>query len=181
LNKVQTDNSYFNNKIELRKRFIEKGKKINILDFYSGNGTIWKTIKNDGYDIQTTRFDLKDDRNGIYLQGKNSKYLNMIDFDKYDIIDLDAYGAPIEILDQIFKRKIKNKIVFCTYIQVFNGVIPIRMLEFLGIKKEWYKKNKAIFNRNPFEKIKKYLYFHGIKTIIYIEINQRKHYFAFKI
>jgi hypothetical protein len=181
LNKVQTDNSNIKNKIKLRESFLNKTKKYKILDFYSGDAHIWNKIKADGYNIETTRFDQKNDKNGIYLIGNNIKYFNLINFEKYDIIDLDAYGSPYEILNKIFELKIKNKIIFCTYIQTMNGKLHNKFLIDIGIKEDWIKKIPSLFNKNPFEKMKKWLSLHGIKQIDYIEITEKKHYFAFLI
>jgi len=181
LNKAQTDNSYLNNKIKLREEFLNKNNNYKVLDFYTGDCQIWNKIKLDGYNIDITRFDQKKDKQGIYLLGENIKYFNMINFDNYDIIDLDAYGSPYQILNKIFESKINSKIVFCTFIQTMNGKLHNSFLIDIGLKRDWIKKIPSLFNSNPFEKMKKWLMLKGIKKIFYIEISEKKHYFAFKI
>lgn len=174
MSRVQTDNSYFSEKVEFRLRFLKKNRSYKILDAYGGNGTIWKSIK-----LQTpTNFidilslDIKVTSKADLI-GDNVKYLGGLDLKKFDIIDLDAYGVPYMQLREIFRKKIKGIEIFITFIQSVYGKLPYGMLEELGFKRSMFSKCSTLFNRNGIEKLKHYLAKHGIKKMSYICLNNK--------
>lgn len=111
---------------------------------------------------------------GSTLKGDNVKYLKGMNLDKYDIIDLDAYGVPFRQLEIIFKKKYKG-ILFITFVQSIFGRLPVRMLEKIGYTRNMIKKCPTLFNRNGIEKFKQYLAINGIKRIIIINKNNKKY------
>lgn len=179
---IKTDNSYFNEKVSLRLASLKliKGKDINVLDAFSGDGKLWEIIKNKiSKNINVTRIEIKPDAKGVYLKGDNLKYLSGMDLNKYDIIDLDAYGSPFRQLELIFKRKYIG-IVHCTFIQTMSGGINHSLLEFNGYSKKMISKCPTLFYKNPVDKLFNYLAYNGIKNIIFIKPTERKIYFYFK-
>jgi hypothetical protein len=97
-----------------------------------------------------------------------------MNLDKYDIIDLDAYGVPFRQLEVIFRKKYRG-ILFVTFIQNIFGALPVRMLTKIGYTKNMIKKCPTLFNRNGIEKFKQYLAINDIKKVIIINKNNKKY------
>lgn len=180
MNNVQTDNSFLETKVKLRIDNLPAGD-CNVLDCYAGTGLIWKTIKErTGRTINVLGMDKKKIE-GIYLQGDNLKFLASMDINKFNVIDLDAYGVPYHQLEIIFSQKLQAEtIVFVTFIQSVYGRLPYEMLEDLGYSPSMIKKCPAIFFRNGFEKFKQYLAVRGIGQIKHYS-HDKKHYLCFSI
>ncbi len=178
---VQTDNSHFLAKVELRTKFLPVNESIKVLDCYTGDGRIWEDIiSKSKKKISVVGIEKEKGKKGMYLQGDNRKYLKTLDLLKYDVIDLDAYGMPIDQLDIIFSRRIKNKIIFVTFIQTMQGCISRKLLLTLGYTKAMIEKCPSLFNRNGFEKFKLYLANHGITEMWHYSFGN-KHYCYFAI
>jgi len=170
---IKTDNSYLNTKINLRMNHLPDGKNIKVLDCFAGRSRIWKEIKKkSNRNINVVGIDRIS--YGSTLKGDNVKYLKGMNLDKYDIIDLDAYGVPFRQLEIIFKKKYKG-ILFITFVQSIFGRLPVRMLEKIGYTRNMIKKCPTLFNRNGIEKFKQYLAINGIKRIIIINKNNKKY------
>ena len=180
MSKVQTDNSFLQDKIILRLKHLPKKDVINILDCFSGDSKIWDEIKkNSDKEINVLKIEQKE-KSGIYLKGDNIKFLISIDLKKFDVIDLDAYGIPYKQLNVILKKANKDTVVYVTFIQSLFGVLPIKFLVSLGYSKKMIKKIPTLFFKNGFEKLKLYLANNGVKKI-YSRSHANKHYLAFKI
>ena len=170
---IKTDNSYLSSKINLRMNHLPDQKSIKVLDCFAGQSRIWKEIKRRSFkNINVIGIDRIS--YGSTLKGDNIKYLKGMNLNKYDIIDLDAYGVPFRQLEIIFRKKYKG-ILFITFIQSIFGSLPIRMLEKIGYTRKMIKKCPTIFNRNGIEKFKQYLAMNGIKKIIIINKNNKKY------
>lgn len=185
MNKVQTDNSYLAEKIELRINNLPNKPVIKVLDCYRGEGVIWENIADMMPDKKfiITGIDKKKDRNGIYLIGDNLKFISRMDLSSFDVIDLDAYGIPLKQLEAIIDNNTSTGVVvFVTAIQSIFGKIPTNLLVCLGYTEKMIKKIPTIFNHNLIDKICNWLGLKGIKTIkIYSDFSGRKNYFCFKI
>lgn len=169
MSKVKIDNSYLREKILFREIFIEKLKEKNVLDVFCGKFKIWDKIKKDNYlgidQIKTDK---------IKLNGDNKKYLAILDLSKFNIIDMDAYGIPYQQLDILFKNNTlqKNTIIFFTFIQVFLGIIPEKLLNLYGYPNKMIKKIPTLFSKNGFEIFKWWLSTKKIKKIKYIKYDK---------
>lgn len=169
----KTDNSYFLQKVAIRKEDVVDGMKI--LDCFSGYGTIWETIKRD-YDIDITSIE-KRDTNRIIYTGNNIKLMEQLDLTKYDIIDLDAYGMPTEQLKIISKTAREGQIIHFTFITVGFGGISESIKLAYGYSKEQIRQCPTLFNKEPFEQFKNFLYtLFGEKVIVYLTNNINKYY-----
>ena len=181
---VKTDNSYFEDKVIMRLKHLPEVEKIRVLDAFGGEGRVWNKVRElSGRNIQTMRIDRKADRKGTYLKGDNIKYLASMDFSKFDVIDLDAYGVPFEQLEYLFKAARENKIsayVFVTFIQTAYGRLPYSLLRALGYSDAMFKKIPSLFNKDGFVKFQKYLSYQGL-TEIYVRSKGGKYYIFFKI
>lgn len=183
MNNVQTDNSYFEEKVRLRLDNLPAGDCC-VLDCFGGDGLIWDEIKRQIKNrIKILRIEKKKSSDGIYLEGDNRKFLQTIDLENFNVIDLDAYGVPYEQLKIIFAhRHITRKVIFVTFIQTLYGGLPKRMLGEIGFAENMVDKCPALFNRNGIEKLKMYLAKKGIERIKrYSDRAQRKNYLCFEI
>lgn len=179
MKQVQTDNSYFADKVFLRLNHLPVEKEITVLDCFSGNGTIWNEVKRrTDKKITILRIE-KESRKGIYLKGDNLKYLAGMDLNAFDIIDLDAYGVPFKQLQIIFEQRPKSTI-FVTFIQTIYVQLPIELLTYSGYTLEMIQKIPSLFFRKAMEIMTGYLAKNGVKKI-FIRRKERKNYFCFKI
>ena len=184
MNSVQTDNSFFEVKVKLRLDNLPAGP-CRVLDCFGGTGRIWDEIKRrkPNKKIEVLRIDQKNDIDGIYLKGKNEKFLAVLEPDDFTVIDLDAYGVPYKQLQWLFAgRNKKRKVIFLTFIQNIFGCLPTGLLMELGYTAAMIDKCPTLFYRNGFEKLADYLALHGVKTIRhYSDLADRKHYVCFDI
>lgn len=157
---MKTDNSYFEEKVQLRLDCIKNKKIISVLDCFSGTGKLWQSVKNKSKcKISIVGIEKEPGKNNMALPGDNLKYLKSIDLSKFDIIDLDAYGIPVAQLNILFDRNYKGTVVV-TAIQSMLGQLPKKMLHEIGYTKEMIDKIPTLFNRNGIDKLKNYLYLH---------------------
>jgi hypothetical protein len=183
MSRVLTDSTDFLNKVAIRRNNLPPQKELLVLDAFSGDGKIWDAVKKQT-DKKITILRIEKERSkGIYLMGDNIKFLKGMDLEKFDVIDLDAYGIPFEQLEIIFNKLKGNKksiLIFVTFVQMGYGRLPKKMLYELGYTKKMIDKIQAIFYKNGLEKFYNYLTLKGICDIIYREKN-RKYYLCFSI
>lgn len=175
MSKVQTktDNSFLIDKVELRKKFIPNKDNVKILNCYGGDNEIWKRIEKEiSANLDITNIDIKEKNNKAYLQGDNAKFLESLNLDVYDIIDLDAYGVPYQQLKTIFKKKYKG-IVFITFIQSVMGSLPNGILNDFGYTKTMLKKCRTIFYKRGVDIMMHFLAINGIRKITYKYANRK--------
>jgi hypothetical protein len=145
---------------------------------FSGNGLIWSEIeKRTGREILVLRIDRQRDKRGTYLVGNNLKF--DLDYDAFDVIDVDAYGVPFRQLERIFGKSSRPKRVFITFIQSQWGVLPLKMLNALGYTDGMIKKVPTLFYRAGQEKFLRYLATSGVKKCrIAYTPDRRKNYIS---
>ncbi len=176
---MKTENSYLRAKVELRKRFLPNRPGVRVLDLFSADGTIWNTITRETRrKIDVLRIEKEPDRQGTYLRGDNLKFLGSLDLDRFDVIDLDAYGVPFKQLERLFEKRPAGAVVHVTFIQSMYGGLPRKMLLYLGYTEAMVKKIPSLFFRDGFEKFKAYLYAKGIRKIWHVSV-AKKHYLTF--
>lgn len=177
---VQTDNSFFDEKVALRINSLSliKKDKIKVLEAFGGDGYLWEAVKrNTEKHISTFRIDKKEDKKGVYMTGDNIKYLSSLDLSKFDIIDLDAYGSPFPQLEEVFSSSFQG-VVHCTFIQTGMGRIDNGILLANGYTKEMIKKIPTLFSRNGINKFENYLSSKGVIEIFGYFLS-RKNYLYF--
>ena len=184
MNSVQTDNSHFEAKVKLRIDNLPPGG-LQVLDLFAGDGQIWGAIRKrcKGRKIQILRIDQKRDKPGIYLAGDNRKFLPHLDLDRFNIIDLDAYGVPYEQLKILFARQYEKPLtVFVTFIQTEYAGLPYKFLSELAYSLKMVRKCPTLFKRDGFGKLKQYLALSGVKYIKYFsDAPGRKFYVWFQL
>jgi hypothetical protein len=180
LNRGQTDNSHFEEKIKLRINNLPEINPLRVLDMFSGDGLLWSQIKaRTEREIFLLRVEKKKGKKGIYLLGDNLKFrINPAD---YDIVDIDAYGIPFSQMEKILRHPFPPKVVFITWIQSQWGVLPIDLLNLLGYSKAMVKKIPTLFNRNGHQKLMDYLGLLGVKKVkMYHSEDLRKNYLCIR-
>jgi hypothetical protein len=179
MSNVQTDNSFFEDKVALRLNHLPTKKSIKVLDIFGGDANIWDKIKKvSDKKIEHIRIDMKSDKSGAYLLGDNTKFLKAMDLSSFDIIDVDAYGIPFTQLEIIFNSNI-NPVIFITYVQTVYGILPLKMLYKIGYSKTMVKKCPSLFSRNGYKKLLAYLSLYGYKKT-YVRKHKRKVYCCVK-
>jgi hypothetical protein len=183
MNNRKTNNSFLKEKIILRLLNLPDKKNIKVLDCYHGGGEIWNNIKLlTDKSIEIDGIDIKEYENTISLIGDNLKVLKSIDINKYDIIDLDAYGIPDQQIEILKSKNKKEIIIFYTFIASVFGRLSDKLLFRLGFSKNMLEKTNTIFSRDRHQKFLNYLSCLKIKgKVEWIEFNKRKYYGVFKI
>lgn len=154
---------------------------IKVLDLFSGEGLIWDTIKKQTQkDIRVLRIDQKKDKKGLYLVGDNLKY--RLNYNHFDVIDIDAYVVPIRQLERIFQIVNTPTVLYITYIQTLYGGLPKKMLEDIGYTEKMIKKIPTLFNTHAQDKLFQWLAQKGIKKVKYYSAqNKRKTYLCISL
>lgn len=179
----QTDNSHLQAKVKLRLAHLPDKPEIRVLDAFHGQGLIWEYIAGrTSKKINITGIEKKSISDDFVLFGDNKKFLPSMPLEKFDIIDLDAYGVPFDQLEHIFDYDRRKKIhhgIFVTFIQSIYGRLPLGLLRRLGYSEKMVSKIPVLFDRNGIEKFKAYLGLMGISRI-FIKSLGKKYYLFFE-
>lgn len=178
----KTDNHYTGDKVALRINHSpwKNDNKLNVLDCFGGRGIIWRAVqRKSGKTVNRTAIDKRNDILEFHLHGENSKVLLGMDLTKYDVIDLDAYGIPVEQIGILVQKGFIGT-VFVTAIQTMHGQLPRMMLDDLGFPENLLKKCPTLVGRRGWEYFKQWLALKGVSEIIH-RSKQRKHYLCFKL
>jgi len=174
------EHSHFAEKVNLRLDALPDKESIKVLDCFAGKGRLWKKIREERPDRKITVVGIdKMGQKGTTLKGNNLKYLGGMNLNKFDIVDLDAYGIPFAQLAVIFEKGFQGRVVL-TWIQSIWGRLPKRFLYALDYTRQMVGKCPTLFNRHGFEKLKQYLAKNGIRQIKTISFGQ-KHYLWFEM
>lgn len=175
--KTNNDSEMLKAKIQLRIESIKHLEVVNVLELFGGEGVLWKEVlKQTDKQIKILSID-KNKYKRLQLQGENTKFIESLDLQIFDVIDIDAWGSPYKQLEMIIKKRYKG-IVHCTFIQTMMGKLSGDMLIYLGYTKKMIEKIPSIFNKNGLDKFKQYLALKGIKEINIIS-KGRKNYLWF--
>lgn len=175
---VQTENSFFADKVRLRLAHLPDKNPIRVLDCFSADGSLWKEIqKHTEKKIQVLRIEKEKGKRGTYLPGDNIKYLSTIQLDIFDVVDLDAFGVPYPQLKILFERKYQGH-VYVTFIQSLFGALPSDMMTELGFTEAMIRKAPILIYKAGRSRLLTYLGQKGISKTQIISIG-RKHYLHF--
>lgn len=173
---VKTDNSYLADKVGLRINHLPKRGVVTVLDCFAVTGRIWRAVKRrTNREISILAMDKRPI--GFHLPGDNIAWLSGLDLDKFNVIDMDAYGIPYDQLKIIFDRKYRG-IVFVTFIQSIWGRMPKGMMMEIGFTEAVLDKAPALCNHRGWEYFQEWLSKKGVQTI-YHRSHARKHYLCF--
>jgi hypothetical protein len=176
---TKTANIYLSDKVALRANHLPVGRELYILDCFAGKGLIWAAVKElTGRHIVTLPIDT-DKAVGFRLPGDNRAYLDTLDLDQFDAIDLDAYGIPYDQLKIVLERGYRGA-VFVTFIQSIYGQMPVRLLQDVGFSKEMVDRTPTIFGDNGWSYFLEWLALQGVKQVVH-RSHLRKHYLYFSL
>jgi len=175
--KTNNDLSLIEDKIQLRIDSIVGLNEIVVLELFGGEGILWSEVKKrTNKDIKILSIDVNKYKR-IQLQGNNEKFIDSLDLEIFNVIDIDAWGSPYKQLNKIIAKKYKG-IVHCTFIQTMMGKLSNDLLLNLGYSENMIKKIPSIFNKNGIDKFKLYLANKGIKEINIVS-EKKKNYLWF--
>ena len=120
MKKKKTDNRNLANKLTLRRYFLDKyfgNKELSVLDCCQGSQIIWSTLRRE-YKCHYMGVDVKPKQGRLKI---DSKRLLQINADKFDVIDIDTYGSPLQHISALMPLIKKQVILFLTYGQVRMG------------------------------------------------------------
>lgn len=181
MSKAQTDNDPkgIYGKVALRRHSLSaiKSNEVRVLDCFAGHGRVWKTVaaNEPSRVIRVVGIDKRTDVRRPLLHGDNRKFLLTMDLNRFDIIDLDAYGNPIEQVLILLARQYQG-IVHCTFIQSFLRQLPFQMLTDLGYTRRMIEQCPTLIARHGFVKVCKWLQIKGLRDILYIQVGANKTY-----
>lgn len=160
-------NSFLKEKISVRLQAIEGMKEVKVLDCFHAEGELWNNVR---------RFKRIDNLLGIEknkhlksidktIYGNNLNVMREINLDDFNVIDLDAYGSPLEQMEVVFTRCNEPKVVIYTF--CYNGLSGVPKI--MSCCWEIQEHCKTILNPYFDDLFKNYLYKHGIKEYYEIE------------
>lgn len=159
----QTDNFSIEKKQALRKQATSHLEELRVLDCYGGNNNMWKSFQlKEYYSIEVVK------GKGANVYGDNRKIIPVLDLSKFNVIDLDSYGYPIEQLELCFDNPTLKKGTVIIYTAIGNSISALskKLIKKMKIEK-MYKKCPTLFNNKGRQFFHAFLYLNGIRSINY--------------
>lgn len=132
------DNDHVASKVALRVEAVTRlgdPRPITVLDAFHGHGKLWDLVGDalpEGWEVRLYRADQAHRKLGT-LRINNVRLLEVLDLNRFDLIDLDAYGWPAYQLKLVASRA-PTKPVLTTRIVRALGNVPKVILEDLDIQ-----------------------------------------------
>jgi hypothetical protein len=178
---IKTDNKNLNKKVLIRKFLIDGlGKKeLNVLDAFSGYGTIYDKLKKQLPDkkLNVVSIEKADKKKGA-IKLDNLKVLLGMNLENVDIVDLDSYGFPFAQLEIILSSGFHGLVFFTAGTSGF-GQLPFGALKKIGYTERMIKKCPTLFSKNREKQILRVLSSFGLKEVFFINF-QKTLYFGFQ-
>jgi len=171
-----TDNSLLEYKVALRCAHLPTGP-VSVLDCFGGYGVVWKEVGKRSRRDDIIRHGIDMEHRPGLVRGDNRKWLQGLTLDRYNVIDLDAYGVPFDQVDVLFKRGYRGT-VFFTMIQTMMGIMPARLLNASGIEKTARKLCPTLFGQIGWMLWLDWLANNGVEKVFHCS-KDRKHYGCF--
>ena len=167
----KTDNSSLRTKVAFRLNRLPTKEKITVLDCYHGSGACWRNINLHSVSkIQIHGLDI-DDKDSFVLLGDNRKVLPGLNLSRYDVIDVDSYGVPYDVLSEIFAYDGDiNATIFYTFCQTHMRQMPKGMLLELGYTDVMYQKSPTLVSKGGHDKFLHWLANNGVTHVEYIKL-----------
>lgn len=148
-------------KLAVRLKACEQLKSIKVLDCYHGKGELWRSLQDF---VEIEEFLGIEKNKGLgsgfpVMYGNNLQIIDLINIDKYTLIDLDAYGFPFDLMEKVFiKSKLPKVIVYTV-----GFYSPCGIPDIINVFPESRKICKTITNCFYDDMFSHYLYSKGIK------------------
>ena len=176
----QTDNSFVDIKIRLRKEATASIDGLRVLDCFAGENNMWRGFDMARYyGIETVK------GKGKNLHLNNLNAIKSLDLSDFNVIDLDAYGIPFLQVSEAAKNPTINMDTLIIYTATENSMsnLPAKAVRELGLQ-GIYKVNKTMLNRQGLALFYEFLKMHGVNKVRYYEKskgNRVIHYGFFKL
>ena len=167
---VHTDNCNFASKVKLRADAVASLPYVNVLDCFAGENRLWKEIPhNDYYGIE------KEAGKGANLNADNLRVIKSLDLSRFNVIDLDSYGTPIDQILALYDNETlqKGTIIFYTCI---TGVIsgPNKRIVDMFNMYNMMRKARTLVNNQIHRVFYGFLYKMGVRKIFEFTDNSKK-------
>lgn len=186
---TKTHSSHRDGKIALRIDALAGIETPVILDAFSADGDLWRTITASiERPSKVVRIEKEKGRRGFYLQGDNLKWMRGMDLSVFDIIDLDAYGNCYWQIEEL-KRQGYCGTVICTWIVSIMSPTLMEVMRVIGMGPEMLKAAPTLCAELSPEAVFAYIEKTGVNQIKQVrqsEGDQKKRgfqrlYFSFKM
>lgn len=177
---TKTDNHYTADKIALRVDMTAHLSEVIVADVFGGHGVVWSGVERlSGKPVSRTAFDNRLDLGMPHLHGDNTKTLRGVDLSRFNVVDLDAYGIPADLIQHVVGSGFKGT-VFVTAIQTMQGQMPKAITSGIGLPPTLYRSCPSIISRRGWTYLKAWLASLGVQQITHRSAG-RKHYFGFEL
>lgn len=137
-----------------------------VLDAYAGYGRMWREVQRQRPHIQIRTLGIDQRDIGPHLiRGDNMKVLPGLDLDRFDLVDLDAYGVPAKQLKVVAGRA-PDVPVLTTAIISTQGRSSNVLLDALGMPIEWGGVSPSLLRQVHWEAWDTLCYDLGFRTSI---------------
>lgn len=163
----QTDNASIKKKRGLRKLATQGIQELKVLDCYGGENNMWKPFNlKEYYSIEIVK------GKGANVYGDNRKILPALDLARYNVIDLDSYGYPIEQIEILYNNPTLKKGTVIIYTAIGNSISALskKITKSFNIEK-MYKKCPTLFNGKGRDFFHGFLYKKGVRQITYMRLD----------
>lgn len=113
---VKTDNAHFQQKADMRQAFLEALNlpAVNVLDLCAGASKLW-THLSDKLNVERYLPCDRAPRSPLVIKGEAYQLVQSIDLAPFNVIDIDTYGEPWEVTEQLLPRLTREVVIFLTH------------------------------------------------------------------
>lgn len=177
---TKTDNHYTADKVALRIAMTQHIAEPRVLDVFGGHGVVWAAVERiTGKPIRRIAVDMRYDLTDPHLHGDNRKVVKGLDLSQFDVVDLDAYGIPAGLIEEVVVNKRFRGVVFVTAIQTMQGAMPSTVSKGIGLPESITSACPSLVSRRGWEFLKAWLASLGVREITH-RSKARKHYLGFR-
>lgn len=157
---IKTDNDHLEWKIKLRSQATQALKQICVLDLFAGENQIWSGRADVYYGIEHVH------GKGKNLWADNMRVIANLDLSRFNVIDCDGYGVPINQIVAIMKNPTIRPGTVIVYTAISNSMSTIAksVQEHFHLVK-LYRKVKTIINRHNIDLFYGFLYDMGVREV----------------
>jgi hypothetical protein len=178
--KTNNDERYLDLKVQMRLQSIEElpGNKVRVYETNGGEGILWRKVQLlTKKKIEVLSIDVKK-YNRVQIEGDNVKLTKSLDLSLFDVVDIDVYGSPFELIDMVLNKGFKG-IVHGTFINSLMGALPNSFYKAIGVSHDMRKRSPVLFGKrgsvNLFDFLSR---FEQVDNVVIFSAN-RKNYFYF--